>query len=195
MADKKKPTYAISYGFLGGPAHSRRLRSMLHKQGLLPTRNLQEADIIIAHSAGCWLIPSGSSARLVIFIGMPLAQANRGKAYRQANISNFTNSCKDLKLFSWITGVCLDWYYALIQPRRNWTIIRRSRRAVPSVVPTAAHIFISNRYDPWPKSEQLDKLIRSKEWTFVEFPGSHEDIWRHPERYASIISHYARLLG
>lgn len=194
-AHKRQLTYSIVYGFLGGPAHGRELLSALKDIGLKPVRETEAADIIIAHSAGCWLIPARSTARLVIFIGMPLAQDNPAKTFREANLQNIRTSLKGQNIIAWFRGLVLDLYYAVMQPKRNWLIIRRARNVQPVILPEAAHVFIANRYDPWLRSKQLDKLLDSGNWSFINLPGSHADIWKNPEHYASIINHYARLLA
>src|SRR5664279_3252414 len=81
-------TYGIVYGFLGGPAQGRKLDALLEAQDLKPAAKTQEADILIAHSAGCWLIPRNAKARLVVFVGMPLAHDKPGRTFREANWQN-----------------------------------------------------------------------------------------------------------
>ncbi len=193
-AYKQGLTYSISYGFLGGSAHSRKLRSTIKGRGLKPAAKIEEADVIIAHSAGCWQIPNNASARLVIFIGMPLAQDNPGKIFRKANANGLLAAVSSFQLLSWTGGLFIDLYYAVKQPRHNWAIIRHAGQAKPSILPRASHVFITNRHDPWVQSKQLDQLLESKDWSFIELPGSHGDLWRHPEQYAPIISYYAGLL-
>lgn len=194
-ANKPDLTYTISYGFLGGPAHSRKLRRLLQAQGLKPVKQTAEPDIIIAHSAGCWLIPQASSARLVIFIGMPLAHDKPRQVYWQVNRQNILAATKGLKLIKALGGIIFNIYYALTQPRRNRAIMREVRDPQPSILPQAKHVFIANRHDPWPQSKQLEDLLETRDWAFIGLPGSHNDIWEHPERYAAITNHYARLLA
>jgi hypothetical protein len=193
--NKSALTYDISYGFLGGPAHSRKLRELLAAQGLTPVKPSAEPDIIIAHSGGCWLIPEASLARLVIFIGMPLAHDNPRHIYWQVNRQNVLAAAKGLKLMKLLDGIIFNLYYALTQPRRNRAIMRQVRDPRPSILPQASHVFIANQHDPWPASKQLDDLLKTQDWAFIGLPGAHNDIWEHPDRYAAIINHYARLLA
>jgi predicted RNA binding protein YcfA (HicA-like mRNA interferase family) len=70
-----------------------------------------------------------------------------------------------------------------------------AKHATPVILPEASYVLIANRYDPWPRSKQLDRFLETRGWSFISLPGSHDDIWQHPERYAPIIDHYARLLA
>ncbi|HVS58217.1 MAG TPA: hypothetical protein VHD60_00565 [Candidatus Saccharimonadales bacterium] len=198
-ASQTKPlTCAISYGFLGGPAHSRRLRQLLSAKGYNCTADLEHADIILAHSAGCFLIPSDAHPKLVVYVGMPLAQDKAQSAWAKANHANIMAAFRDKAVTKVIKITLLSWYYGLRQPRRNWNILRTIKTATPSLPPGAAIAFIVNRYDPWPLGDTLQQYIQSNEgrqWTFMSLPGSHDDIWERPETYVAIIDYYARLLA
>lgn len=181
-----KATFAICYGFMEGRLHSRGLRKALIKHGY--TESVPEqADIIIAHSAGCWLIPESASPKLVIYVGMPLAMVRpRSKWVSVTFTSLFRgNIIKDL-------GTRLkNTYHGLLDIRRNIRIMQNPQFGKPRVFPNAHAIFIANRYDAWPRGELAAKLLNEKAWTFMSLTGSHEDVWEHPTKYADIIRLYA----
>lgn len=194
----KPLTFAVSYGFLGGPAHSRKLRQLLSAKGYDCTADLEHADIILAHSAGCFLIPKQAKPKLVVYVGMPLAQAQLPAAFVKANHSSIVSALHDKAIIKVMKITLLSWYYGLRQPKRNWNIIRTIKTAVPTLPPGAAITFITNRYDPWPSGDTLHQYVESKEgrqWVFMSLPGSHDDVWEQPEKYAAIIDYYARLLA
>jgi hypothetical protein len=187
---KSKPTYAISYGLGGGPAHSRQLEHHLRQVDLLQASGFDQADIIIAHSGGCWLIPATAKPRLVIYIGMPLAQLQPRQTWLAAKKLTTKHSRRARRL----TTMAKNVYYILRQPHRNVRMIRRAKTAQPVAFSDCSTVFIANRHDPWPKDEQIQAYLDHFDWAFINLPGAHDDIWEHPERYATVINHYARLL-
>ncbi len=190
IASKAKPSlnFAINYGLTSGSLHSKKISQLLQAAGYTPTTILQ-ADIIIAHSAGCWLIPTDARPKLIIYVGMPLNQTRPHRAWRQAILNNFRKQ-------TWhaLTSLIKSMYYGLRQPIHNLTIIGMAKTAQPIAFPTAVTVFIANRHDPWPHAKQLQRYTAQHNWAFIDLPGAHEDIWKHPERYVHIINHYARLL-
>lgn len=188
-------TYALVYGFLAGPGNGRKLRSLLEAEGLRPADKTKDADILIAHSAGCWMIPADSKARLVVFIAMPFAQDDPKRTFRRANLQNTVTAFKDHRALDLLARMRFSLYYGLAQPRRNYAITKQARDPRPNILPDASHVFIANRQDPWVNTPQLDDLSTSKPWAFIGMSGSHDDIWKHPDRYSPIIRHYAGLLA
>lgn len=66
--------YAISYDLAGGLVHAREINKLLCQSGYEAAVTMDEADIIIAHLAGCWLIPESAKPKMVLYVSMPLAQ-------------------------------------------------------------------------------------------------------------------------
>ena len=193
---KPKLTYAISYGFLGGPSHSRTFRKNLRKLGYTPATAAGQADIVIAHSAGCWLVPPNSSAKLLIYIGMPLAQAFPHETFKAARRENIKAFIRHFHVWRGVVIGFFSCYYALVQPLRNRDIVRGTKKARHATeLPDAQSVFIANSNDPWLYSKKLHAYLKTRDWAFIGLPGSHNDIWEHSERYAAIIDHYARLLA
>jgi hypothetical protein len=189
-------TYAISYGFLGGPAHSRQMRKRLRKLGYVQAPSIKRADIVIAHSAGCWLVPPSASAKLLVYIGMPLVQAYPHQTFKAARRQNIRAFIRHFHLWRGITIGFYSFCYGLVQPRRNRNIIRGAKQArTATELPGAHTVFIANRDDPWLYSDSLRTYTKTRDWAFIGLPGSHNDIWEYSERYSAIIDHYARLLA
>lgn len=186
----KALSFAICYGFVGGPAHSRGLRKRLRRAGFKAAQ-LEGADIIIAHSAGCWLIPNTARPKLVMYIGMPLSMARPRRSWVRANLSSFKNGHPLRNINVRLKNT----YYGLLQPRRNWNIVRRAKIAQPTIFPDAQTVFIANHNDPWPQAPILASFIAQQPWAFLSLMGTHDNIWEEPDLYAAIINHYARLLA
>ena len=190
-----KLSFAISYGFLGGPAHSRRLRKLLVRHGYAQAQSVRQADIVIAHSAGCWLIPEPAASKLVVFVGMPLSEAHPHQTFKDARQKNIQAFMYNFHLLRGLAIGFYSLYYWLTQPTRNRDIVRRAKTAPDVTSQAGTTVFIANRDDPWPHSNRLEQYLGNHDWVFLSLPGSHNDIWEYPDRYAAIIDHYARLLA
>lgn len=189
-SSNKSPTYFISYGLGGGPWHSRAFRRLLGRSGYQLSQ-VNEADIIIAHSAGCWLIPPTAKPKLVIYVGMPLAADQPGRTLTQANLASLRHG----RLPGSVAGKLKNIYYWLRQPRRNLAIAQHPEIGQPVYFDGVPAVFLANHYDPWPKSEKLADFMDDHPWAFISLAGAHDDIWQHPEPYIRIIEAYARLLA
>lgn len=182
-------TYAICYGFIGGPLHSRRFDKLMGRAGYAKTKP-DQADIVIAHSAGCWLLPDDARPQLVIYVGMPLTMVRgRWKWFKLNLIGLKREPLRGLKIR--LVGN----YYALAQFRRNLDIFRHPKIGQPIIIDGVPTVFIANKDDAWPVLSDYTAYINEHGWSFLSLPGTHDDIWEHPERYTEIINHYARLLA
>jgi len=190
-ASSKPLSYAFSYGFVGGPLHARKFKRLMNHASFVYTLLPQKADIIIAHSAGCWLVPEDCRPKLLIYVGMPLAQMSPRQSLLKANAAALKNNDLGRTLITKTKTT----YYGLRQPRRNLAIVRMSKTARPVVLPKVSSIFIANKHDPWPKDKALDEYVKNHNWSFINLPGTHDDVWEHPDRYVEIINHYARILA
>jgi hypothetical protein len=61
-------TVAIIYGWTGGSWSTRQFRGELQKAGFKVISNREKANIIIAHSAGCYRVPNKASAQFILLI-------------------------------------------------------------------------------------------------------------------------------
>lgn len=61
----------IEYGWPEGKWHGKLLTKSLIASGYVMATSSSEADIIIAHSAGCYMIPPDSKAKVMLLIGIP----------------------------------------------------------------------------------------------------------------------------
>lgn len=86
MAATSSNKVAICYGFVGGPLHAKDFRERLNRAGFNLVSDPSDAEIVIAHSAGCWLIPQNIKPKLLIYIGMPLTNARAHRAWLSAGL-------------------------------------------------------------------------------------------------------------
>lgn len=191
---KHKPTYAVSYGLFSGKAHGKRLHAAMQKAGYEEVLSQMDADIIIAHSAGCWQVTPSSNTKLIIYVGMPFALERPLKTWYTATSAMFKimPGSADKAWLRYVARHNLGFVFR--QPLRNLRIIRSAKKphTLPSGIPS---ILVINQDDVWTHSATLETHVEKHDWDFVGLPGSHNDIWQHPERIVAIINHHAKSLG
>ena len=64
-------TVAVIPGFGEGAWHQKRLLNAFEKLGYIAEADAAQADIIIAHSAGCFYLPKVRPQQQVVLIGPP----------------------------------------------------------------------------------------------------------------------------
>ena len=185
--DSTKPSFAFSYGFATGNLHGRLMKRLLQQAGY-KSAPLETADIIVAHSAGCWLMPDMAHPKLVIYVGMPLAKDHTRKTWLKTQL-------RKRRYWRRRYTRLLHVYYLLVRRKHNRKILKMAVSARPRLFPKAQTIFIANEHDLWPRGKILDEYVRSKPWTFIGLAGGHNNVWREPEKYVAIINHYAELLA
>lgn len=188
-SSKNNLSYAIFYGFVGGPAHSKKLRRQLDDSGLSLASGTENADILIAHSAGCWEIPKKNSAKLIILVGMPLANNQPRKMLFKVNYLTWRTAVQHHKFLSSLSGILFkNLFYAIRQPKRNYRIARGSgvkRKLVE--YPNAKVLFVVNEHDLWPRVTNLEDLLRSRHYILINMPGAHDDIWENSDNYTKLV--------
>lgn len=48
-------------------------------------------------------------------------------------------------------------------------------------------IVIVNKNDPWSRDITPETIAKNKKYIFLNLPGTHDDIWMHPARYADVL--------
>lgn len=183
-------TYAICYGFAGGRLHSGHFHRLMREASFRPASKA-EADILIAHSAGCWQVPTENRAKLLLYAGMPLANARPLETWRKVLIAGARRN----PLKRTILLMSRNLAHSLLQPKRNLHIMRHAAHLRPIVLPDVPTIFIANKYDLWPQAPSLRDYIDTQDWTFISLPGGHNEIWDKPENFVTILKHYADILA
>jgi hypothetical protein len=186
---RTKPlSYAIVYGLASGKLQSKALEAALQSQGLVPSSDASGADILIAHSGGCWLLPPEAQAQVVLMTGAPLRHRHTFGTYLMTNMQLWLTAVHDHYLRQRLVWSLYGAFYLLREPWRNGRVIRACFKAGElQAYPSAQTFFIANQHDPWPKGDNLEQLLKAESWTFISLQGSHEAIYETPEAYTSIL--------
>lgn len=186
-------TVAVIEGFAGGPLHTRQFRRALETAGFKVIKNRRKADIIIAHSAGMYSIPSDTQAKLLILIGptywpgrrlikRALAHTQRSKRYH-------------VDKFGWkfyISKKLLEIYYFFTRHKYMWLGIANNNKLgkIFKVAEGRQVIIIRNSEDTY-SAPDLEKALRGhKNIRFVSLPGVHDDYPTNPEPYIALLGRH-----
>jgi hypothetical protein len=190
---KRQLSYAISFGIFSGKLHGKEMRSLLSQRGYEERTDVTDADVIIAHSAGCWLIDEAANPKLVFYIGAAINNPSFHN-WAMANKNNTRAFMRDRSLKGGAKILGEHIIYGTLQPKRNRDILKKSKTAVLRAYPDAQVVFIANQDDPWPNGAILEKFLDDQPWSFISLPGSHDNVWLKPETYVAIIDRYAQQL-
>src|SRR4051812_13441361 len=119
---------AIIYGWAEGSWQSRLFTDELTKRGLVLTKNVGEADVIIAHSSGCYLIPHDITAKLILLIGLPHWP---GRSVASGIIHKLMAEMKhhrrDRSLAWWLNKLAHNIWYIVTRPQATYYGLTRHK--------------------------------------------------------------------
>lgn len=180
----------IEYGILSGKLSGARLERALRSAGYELVDDALQAEVILAHSAGCFWLPEAPSGKKLVLIDPPYwpdkSIRERARSQRRANLQfrQFGYS-----FFPWFRRNLWGLYYVVRDIRRSLRIVRYAREFnLENTIRTHDHILlVRNHSDTWltPEYARLKQLNHTLET--VELPGSHEDLTHHPERYVELL--------
>jgi hypothetical protein len=192
MQRTNTPTVCILYGFCEGRRIGKDFEHELLLNGFCITRNVAQADIIVAHSGGCFAVPKNCQAKLVIFIGLPFWPGKsmlgtlRQKIWLDVRTSR-NRMPQILRKTTWH----LIYFWNMVN---NWRMLegKRSRAWEHSSTTT---VLIRNRYDAM-CTANIRALHGDDSPILLSMEGQHDDCWTDTGTYLAIIkAYYGRLLA
>ena len=178
------PNLCIIYGFCEGPRMAGRMLRALRQAGYHVTDDPYQADVVIAHSGGCFLVPSDLPAKQVIMIGLTYWPGKSIlRALIQKNVNDFRFHRRDRNQRGWLQKFRWNLVYFWNMPR-NLTMLRARQRGEFWQVQRLT--LVRNREDSF-CTPDLASLPFTHRPRFVELPGQHDDCWLHPQRYIPVI--------
>lgn len=147
-----------------------------------------KADIFVGHSGGCLLTPSNHTARLVVFVGIPYSPKKSVIATLiRKNIQEERLSRVNHQRKQWLIKFMWHGVYFWRMDRNIAMSLRVSQG--PQTLSSAQTLCIRNKDDDF-CTDLIWQLPTLKDAAFLSLPGSHDDLWVHPEAYAGIIKAY-----
>jgi len=184
-----KPTVAIIYGFGEGEWHGRVLRRALQAANFVVSHEPTTADIVIAHSAGCFYLPEERNDQLTMLIGPGYWP---GKSIAVCFIQKIVRDFKDYQrrdmTISWFYKTLRNSLYIIGGGHKTLLMIRNARRQNFYAALRNKRVFIvRNHDDPWLTPDAESLLHDKAAFSFYELPGQHDDCWINPEPYICLL--------
>jgi hypothetical protein len=187
----KAPAVCILYGFCEGPRMGGQFLRLLAINRYHIISDPRRADVLIAHSGGCFLVPVDTAARQIIMVGLTHWPGKSiVRALLEKNWNDFRYHRSERKAGAWLHKFSWNLVYFWNMPR-NFHMLRARKRGD---FWRAKHItLVRNREDSFctPDIASLPFVHKPE---YIELPDQHDDIWLHPDRYVDIINHYAKRL-
>jgi hypothetical protein len=181
-------TYSVSEGWAEGQWQSQQLRVALEAAGYRPARS-EEADIIITHSGGCYVVPDENKAQLIMMIGIPYSPHKPilWSIGQKVQLDMYQHKIEQ-QLGYWTRKTFWNTLYLIGKPWR-WAHMWWHWRKLdfPHAAPNCKIIAVRNEVDPFCKKYNFIKLCEERGWQAVHMHGHHDDCWSHPQPYVDII--------
>jgi hypothetical protein len=176
-------------GFAGGPRLSHQFRTGLQKAGFRLTKDRASADIIIAHSAGCYDLPLSSRAGLIMLIGPPYWPGSPILRRAAAKISSDRRAIIATQgRRYWLRKRLFEVYYLLIRPKYLWLALKSySELEFLELLEGKKVILIRNQDDKY-AGPALKKTVKdAAHIDYIELAGQHDDYYTNPQPYIELL--------
>lgn len=184
-----KATVKIQYGIFAGERTGTRLRKALRRAGYEVVRDVNKADIVIAHSAGCFWLPEAPSKHKLVLIDPPYWPGRSIKARaRSRSYNNWHFRQFGYPFRPWLVRNVWGVYYAGRDLRRTLRILRYAPGYhLEEIIHNRNALLVRNEHDDW-LTPDLGGLKRSyPHLKVVTVPGDHDDFNYHPEHYVDLL--------
>jgi hypothetical protein len=171
---------ALVYGYAEGPRIAKEFVSTLYRLGHKLV-SATDADVIIAHSGGSFMIPDKNNAKVVMLVDVPYYDNHKSfvkKLYRRVAEEGW--SLKSIRKFSWNN------WYVVSNPKRCWRMYRAVIVGSFHGVNGKRVVLVRNSQDLFGVIAQDKQEAKKINADVKELPGTHDDIWVHPEVYIKL---------
>ncbi len=163
----------------------RQLVKALKQAGFTMVSDASQADVIIAHSGGCYLVPEHNRARLIVQIGLAYWPGHIWLLSTVRKVAREISAARhEHRLGEWGR----KWLYHMLYAFNLGPALRMARNhaATKPWNSPQRQIIVRNRHDVY-CSPEVYKLAFRGPRAFISLPGEHDDCWDHPERYVSLL--------
>ena len=171
----------IIYGWSEGKWHGKLLRKELHLQGFTLTSDLTEADALIAHSGGSYLLPDNGRAGVVMLIGIPWHSTEHPLKGLMKKVKY------EIKDVWWYKKTFYNTLYFLSRPLR-WLKMYKAWKAkrLPKTTESIV-IAVRNNDDHFMHPIESGVLASERGWKLKNLEGHHDDLWINPKPYVRLL--------
>ncbi|HVX48211.1 MAG TPA: hypothetical protein VHA05_02530 [Candidatus Saccharimonadales bacterium] len=191
-SSEAKPRCCIIYGWSEGRWHSKKMRRLLEMHGFEITKNADEADILIAHSMGCYLVPPDSKSKAILLIGLPYWPGRPVPLSVLLNtFSNIRSSWRDGSGW-WLNKLVHNIWYILASPMATYhAMTRRKLSRLPRASAKRQVVLLRNAGDMFCHPDIARMLPSDLGYEYVNLEQAlHEDCWLNPAPYIELAEKY-----
>ncbi|MDB5164162.1 MAG: hypothetical protein JWS12_780 [Candidatus Saccharibacteria bacterium] len=187
MANSK--TFVLVYGFGEGNWHSKKMKAELAKRGYVEADKDNAADVVIAHSGGCYFLPDTHKHQLLVLIGPPYWPGKSlASRFIKKSYLDLSQSLKHKKLGYWWQKTAWNMVYLLgdipLALRMSGTV--RKKYFHEQITHNRVLILRADR-DAFCSPQIDDLLIKGRHFTVKQIQGQHDDCWLYPEKYLELV--------
>jgi len=189
MSTRTTPKVKILYGVVSGERLGRRLRREIRNAGFSITKDRDEADIIMAHSAGCFWLHDVRPEQKLLLIDPPYwpgkTVRERVKVKADANI-HFRRYGYGRR--RWLAKNLWGVYYAVRDFNRTVRVAKHAGQYdLETIIGDRQATLVRNEHDAW-LTPDLGELKRTHpQLRVVTLPGEHDDWFFNPKPYAELL--------
>jgi hypothetical protein len=186
----KSKSVAIIVGFTEGDWHRRQLQLALEKRGYRTTSDLASADVIFAHSGGCYNVPLNLRHQQLVMLVNPTYWPGR-TLHKRAQIMSLhliyaIRPGHHPRYHAWKTLHNIG--YLFWHGSQNLSMVRRAPKYnLEAELKHVRTILVRNQTDPWLTPDFRDLQHTNPHLKTVELPGDHDDCWLHPDTYVDLL--------
>jgi hypothetical protein len=182
-------TVAILEGWAGGPRLTKIIRSALKEGGYELIKNPAEADIIIAHSTGSYMLPETIKANLVILINPPYWPGESiVKRWIRMNKDELKFLRKTLGSRRFFINKLWEVFYIVAKPSYTWSVLKnQSHLDFLENLKDKRIILVRNTDDEFCSPKIKDTLVAYKNFEYVEIPGYHANYYINSQPYIDLL--------
>ena len=184
---------AFLYGWSEGKWHTKEFAKQLKRNRFKISDNTETADVIIAHSLGCYLLPKEPKAKLIMLIGLPYWPGRPVLKSMQMNLKH--EASMKHSMIWWLRRSAWATFYVLKKMRTNYKTLKRRAKGdlrLPALSTASQPIMIRNQLDPFTHPKIQELLPATKKYKLIELPGGHEDWWINPKPYIDLLTKHLK---
>lgn len=182
-------TVAILHGWAGGNWHLKQFRRALEDAGFKVVHGQKIADIIVAHSAGCYRLKEGTKAEIIMAIGPAYWP---GRSILRRLLTKKRHDTKVLierkghqfaiKRFVW------EVIYVFAKPHLTFIAFSNQKHLhFLDRLKNKKVYLIRNKDDSICSPDIRYPLEKYKNVRYLELPGGHDDFMINPEPYIDLL--------
>lgn len=181
--------FAIVHGWAEGPWQSKPMVRLLRELGWQQVRNPRQADVVIAHSSGCYLLSRKLSGKRIILIGPPLWPGRTLPESILRKLKEDLANSYSGRYGGWLLKIAHNWWYIISRPLASWHAATRMRtEALPAIAGDNRVIIVRNRDDTFCHADIAKLAPGLADCVFLSMSGGHDDCWTRPERYLGLVT-------